>query len=357
MSKDLPQPQQSEEVDLGQLFKLIGNAFERFFKFIGSLLNKLFLAFVWLVFFVKRHFIKLAIAGIIGIVYGFTQKKISAPVYKSMAVVKQNYPTGESLYTLIDYLNELVYQGDSVSLSDKLKTDVSKASAIAGIGIESILDENQKLKLFDDYKKELDSVLASTIKYEDFLKNSDDFDHKYQRITLYATSQENFNEVFKAIVKNIDSSEFFLNEHKKDIAELENKEKVLIESLKKSDTLQKVYQKVLQESTQKTSDAQTSISIKNTEDKSVTKEYELYNNDIELRRELVEIQREIEDKSHIIEIVSMQQSEGTIDNTYDLLALKTESKLVLGILFSAVLFLMLLGLEFVRYLERFKDKI
>ena len=43
MSKDLPQPpqNQSDEVDLGQLFKLIGNAFDRFFKFIGSVFNKL----------------------------------------------------------------------------------------------------------------------------------------------------------------------------------------------------------------------------------------------------------------------------------------------------------------------------
>jgi hypothetical protein len=48
-------PQPSEEVDLGQLFKMIGNAFQRLFQFIGSIFNKLFLAFVWLVFFIKKH--------------------------------------------------------------------------------------------------------------------------------------------------------------------------------------------------------------------------------------------------------------------------------------------------------------
>ena len=35
MSKDLQQEPQSEEVDLGQLFKIIGNAFQRFFDFIS----------------------------------------------------------------------------------------------------------------------------------------------------------------------------------------------------------------------------------------------------------------------------------------------------------------------------------
>ena len=37
MSKDLQQEPQSEEVDLGQLFKIIGNAFQRFFDFIASI--------------------------------------------------------------------------------------------------------------------------------------------------------------------------------------------------------------------------------------------------------------------------------------------------------------------------------
>ena len=58
MSNDLPKPQQSEEVDLGQLFKLIGNAFDRFFRFIGNIFKTLFLAFVWFVFFIKKHIIK-----------------------------------------------------------------------------------------------------------------------------------------------------------------------------------------------------------------------------------------------------------------------------------------------------------
>ncbi len=41
MSKKLPETHNpSEEVDLGQLFNQIGNAFERFFKLIGLILGK-----------------------------------------------------------------------------------------------------------------------------------------------------------------------------------------------------------------------------------------------------------------------------------------------------------------------------
>ena len=34
--------QPSEEVDLGQLFKMIGNAFQRLFQFIGSIFKHIF---------------------------------------------------------------------------------------------------------------------------------------------------------------------------------------------------------------------------------------------------------------------------------------------------------------------------
>ena len=102
MSKDLPKQPTSEEVDLGQLFKLIGNAFNRFFRFIGSILNGLFLAFVWIVFFIKRHILKIMIATILGFGFGYAKEKISDPIYQSSAIVKQNYDTGKNLYNLIN---------------------------------------------------------------------------------------------------------------------------------------------------------------------------------------------------------------------------------------------------------------
>ena len=105
MSNNSPESQPSEEVDLGQLFKLIGNAFNRFFNFIGSIFNKLFLAFVWLVFFTKKHFIKIVLAGVLGFAYGFIKQKTGDPVYKSDIIIKQNYKTGENLYNSLIFLN------------------------------------------------------------------------------------------------------------------------------------------------------------------------------------------------------------------------------------------------------------
>ena len=103
MSEELKPTPQKEEVDLGQLFRMIGNFFQSIFNFFGKLFYLLFLAFVWVVFFVKKNIVILGAAVIIGFVLGLVKEKTAEPVYKSSIMLKQNYETGDNLYKFIDY--------------------------------------------------------------------------------------------------------------------------------------------------------------------------------------------------------------------------------------------------------------
>jgi len=357
MSTNLPEQQPSEEIDLGQLFKLIGNAFERFFRFIGSIFNKLFLAFVWFVFFTKRHFLKFVIIGAVGVLYGIIKQKISKPLYTSTIIVKQNYDTGEHFYNTIKYYNSLITEKDTISLGELLKVEASEASNLFKFEIESVLSENQKIQLFNDYTKGLDSTLAETIEFKDFSRNSNDFEHKLQKINLKSYSKNNFDTIFNQVVRNITTHAFFKNEQEKDLEELLGREKAINESLEESDSLQKVYQQVLKESAQKVPGGNTSITFEGADDKSVTKEFELYEKNLELRRELVEIQRKKEDLAHIIEIVSRQQDVGTMDNKGKLFGFETNKIISFTAKLILLALIILLLLEFVRFLERYKDKV
>ncbi len=357
MSNNLPESQPSEEVDLGQLFKLIGKAFDRFFKFIGSILNKFFLAFVWIVFFIKRHFIKIAIAAVVGVAFGIIKQKTGNPVYKSSIVIKQNYTTGEHLYNTLDYYNSLINEGDSINISTILAIEPHEAINIINFEVESILNDNQKLKLFDNYTKSIDSALATTLEFKKFLNNSNDYEHQFQKITLRSKTKDNFDKIFTQIIKNITSSAFFENEQTKDLEELSRRESIIRESLKDSDTLQKVYQEVLLKSTEKVAGGTTSITFEGAEDKNVTKEFELYNSDLLLSRELVTIEREKEDLKFIIEIVSRQETSGTLDNKEELLGLEINKIIVYGIQLALLLVIILFFIEFLNYLDRFKSKI
>ena len=160
MNKNLQEPQSSEEVDLGQLFKLIGNAFNRLFEFIGSILNSLFLAFVWLVFFTKKHIFKIVIAGVLGIASGIIKQKTAEPIYKTSIIVKQNYNTGENLYEAIEYYNRLVEERDTATISRVLNIDLVKSGKIEGFEAEAVTTENTRIENYDKYIKNLDSVVA-----------------------------------------------------------------------------------------------------------------------------------------------------------------------------------------------------
>jgi len=92
MSTNSNKPNTTEEVDLGQLFKLIGNAFDRFFNFFITIFKSIFLAFVWLVFLVKKRIIILSSAVALGFFIGliglfFTET--SSPKYESSVTIVQ----------------------------------------------------------------------------------------------------------------------------------------------------------------------------------------------------------------------------------------------------------------------------
>ncbi len=357
MSKDLPQPQQSEEVDLGQLFKLIGNAFNNFFRFIGSLFNKLFLAFVWLVFFVKKHALKLVIAGVAGIVLGMVLEKTSEPVYTSYVIVKQNYNVGGNLNNAISYYNALLKQGDVSALENILGIRSVETESILNFELRSVVSENEKLQEFDTYLKTLDTSLVKNVEYKDFLKNSKDYNHQYQQITIKAKERNNFDSVFEKIISNISSNTYFKREQEKDLSELKEQASAISKSLIKSDTLLAIYQKAIVKSAENNNDSQTKITIDNKGNESSTKEFELYTKDLELRQALVEIEREIANKEHIVEITSSKQDSGTIDNKKEFFGKPVSPRKYYAFMLTILTFIALLGMNFVKFLKRYENKI
>ena len=140
----------NEEVDLGQLINMIGNTFNKFFQFIASIFNQFFMAFVWLVFFIRRRVIVLISAIIVGLITGYLIEKTSSPVYKSSISVKQNYQTGENLYGSINYYNGLLRDRDYQILSEVLGL-LSSPKEIVGFEIEPIITDNDMLVMFDKY--------------------------------------------------------------------------------------------------------------------------------------------------------------------------------------------------------------
>lgn len=357
MSKKLLEQPNSEEVDLGQLFRLIGNGFNRFFRFIGKILFGLFLAFVWLVFFLKKHIIKIAIAAILGFCVGYLKEKVGTPIYQSSVVVKQNYDTGKNLYALIDYFNKLIKDRDTLAVRNELNVSGKLASSLVMIEIKPTVLETQLIKNYDNYIKELDSVLASTIDYKTYSKSVNSWEFREHQLIINSKEKVNLNPVFEEIVDKINNSEYFKRENEKDINQLNNRENALKEVLIKSDSLINIYKRVLEMPLDQASGSQTSITIEGSDQIDKTKEFELYKSELEIRRELVQIERDREDKEQILEIISNKQENSVIDAKIHLLDMAFNKKLFYMMAFTFLTIAILLFLNFIKFLEKFKDKI
>ncbi|MGB1370436.1 MAG: hypothetical protein ACPH4M_07095 [Flavobacteriaceae bacterium] len=349
-------PQPSEEVDLGQLFKMIGNAFQRLFQFIGSIFNKLFLAFVWLVFFIKKRAVFLLIAAVAGLALGFILDKTSPPTYKSSITVKQNYATGENLYGSIDYYNSLLKDDDYEVLGRVLGLEKKVSEEILGIEIEPIITDNDRVVMFDKYISGLDSLAASKVEYEVFVDNIKEYKHQLQQISIKSKTRANFKNVFDNVIGDINTNIFFVNEQAKDLAELNQQKVALEQSLAQSDSLQRTYKRVLEQQIESKSTSETSITFEGNNDKNKTREFDLYKNDIELRREIVQIERKLKDKQNIVEIISGKQDSGFVDDTKELLGLTLNTKSYYLVLFTILAFVILFGLEFLKFLEKYKPE-
>lgn len=349
-------PQPSEEVDLGQLFKIIGNGFRSLFQFIGSIFKQLFLAFVWLVFFLKKRAIILLIAAAVGLALGLVLNKTSLPIYKSSISVKQNYPTGQNLYGSIEYYNGLLKDRDYEVLGRVLGIGEDVSNEIIEFSIEPIITDNDRVVMFDQYITELDSLAASKVEYEDFIDNIEDYKHRNQQISIKSTTRVNFKSVFANIVDNINSNSFFKNEQAKDIFELEESKAAIEKALVQSDSLQRTYKRVLEQQMDAKSGAEIGITFEGDNDIDKTREYDLYLNDIELRKELVDINRRLNDIENIVDAISSKQESGFVDNTKEMLGMKLSSRNYYPALFFILAFVVLLGMEFFKFIEKYKPE-
>ena len=349
-------PQPSEEVDLGQLFKMIGNAFQRLFQFIGSIFNNLFLAFVWLVFFIKKRAVFLLIAAVAGLALGFILDKTSPPTYKSSITVKQNYATGENLYGSIDYYNSLLKDDDYEVLGRVLGLEKKVSEGILGIEIEPIITDNDRVVMFDKYISGLDSLAASKVEYEVFVDNIKDYKHQLQQISIKSKARANFKNVFDNVIGDINTNTFLVNEQAKALAELNQQKVALEQSLAQSDSLQRTYKRVLEQQMESKSTSETSITFEGNNDKNKTREFDLYKNDIELRREIVQIERKLKDKQNIVEIISGKQDSGFVDDTKGLLGITLNTKGYYLVVFTILSLVILLGIEFLKFLEKYKPE-
>lgn len=314
-NSNLPKKQQetSDEVDLIVLFNYIGKGFSNFFKFIGNLFVYLFKGIIYFLKPIVKYAKILLIVMAVFAVIGYFMDRQKPDIYSSKMLVKPYFDSKFQLINNIDYYNSLLANNEYNDLANIFKIDEDTAENIRSFEVTAGPEtESDRLLEYEEFLESTDTATANNFTYEKYLEGRDIYASKIFEITVEA----NKNNIFQSLESGLNTT--FENTYSQNLMkkrdQLFNLQKENIQaSLNKIDSLQKVYISVLEEESKSQSRKGMTIGDGLTfeKDKSVTKEYELFNREIQLRSQLVELEEERLKEDVLFDVVSGFQRVGS----------------------------------------------
>ncbi len=338
--------QKDEEIDLGQLFNLIGKGFGK----IGSLITWIFklgwnVIITVLSFFVK-HALKLGIAIVLGGVIGYVVDYNKEPQYEGRMVVEPNFGSGQQLYENVAYYNSLTEQGDTLKLAEVFGIPTWMAADLASFEIEPIVNENQILSTFDDYLRKLDSVTAESFEFETYKENFFQYNYTRHTITVVSKQRDVFATLGDSIIKGVTNNPYYKRQQDAEFAIIAQTEAFYKSTLQEVDTLRKVYMETMKLVAKKPNSQGTNINM--AESNSVqTKELSLFEKETSINNGVAALKRSAVRNAEIIDVISKLPTVGFEKNdVIDRYVLR------FSVVAFVLLFLGLVGIELKQFVKK-----
>lgn len=311
MNENSSNNQSTEEVDLGQLFKLIGDAFNRLFKFIGSIFKAIFSVFIYALKAIIINFKIIGITMIIAGVIGFALEKMSPAVYSSSMLVATHFDSKYQLVTNINYYNALISNQDYTTFSNFFDLSEEDAKEIIKFEINPGPEtENEKIKEYDNFLKSLDSSRAKNITYEEYIDNRSVYSGNIFEIEAFSLQKDIFPKLEKGL-NNAFTNDYTETKKRKRDSLITIQKNNIKEQLAKVDSLQRIYINVLEEDSKSTStELILGEGLSLSKDRSNTREYDLLNKEIELRNTLKTLEEKKVEEDVFFDVISEFQYVG-----------------------------------------------
>ena len=346
-----------EEVDLGQLFKLIGKMFSNLFNFIGNIFKGAFRFLILVLIFLHRGLKWYVAAIVLGVVVGVVLDKTSEKSFGANLYIETNFNSSRQVYENMENLHALASVGhDSVELARILGLTVKQARTLKGFYIKPDFDENYMIEKYSDYYNRLDSISQLTASYTDYKENLMFYNFDIHQIGVASTDKFIYADLQKKLVEVISFNAY--TESVKDVTlkNLDREMKMLNEQAKEIDTLVKEYLKIRIAESKKqaipsggTNLYMSGDSNSNTlivdESKLVARKYAL-----EARRSAIDSSRVKQQK--VVNTLADFPNSG-----YDILEWTDKKKFVLPIVFFGLTFVASLLLLLRDYIEEQSDKL
>ncbi|GAB4153837.1 MAG: hypothetical protein Tsb0033_00920 [Winogradskyella sp.] len=231
-------------------------------------------------------------------------------------LVKPYYDSKYQLANNVDYFNALIGSQNYTELSKIFEIDSSTtAKELIGFEIEIGPEtQNDLLKEYDDYIKSLDSTLAVEVTYEDFIENRDILAGSIFSIKAKATNNDIFPSLEQGFIKTF-KNEYSIKFKARTDSIREVKKQNYLEELERVEKLQETY---LDIKTNESSKGELKLGanglIPLIQEKTETKEYELFQEELKIRSALRILEEEALEESEYYDILSSFEDVGTIES-------------------------------------------
>lgn len=288
MNENSPE-QKSEEVDISQIFSLIGKAFKALFDFIVSIFAFILKAFLLLALFIRNNIIKLGLALLVGFIVGFISDRYEKDYFTSSMIVEPNFQTNSQLLETVKLYGDLVKRNDSTNLAKMLNISESDAAKIQSISIEARSNENIKIKSYNEFVKETDTLVLKDVNFTAYKESLEESDYNQYNITVDSRAVDIYGKIKNSFLKipTTDYAEALKEAELKNLNESENEIK---QSLDDIDSLRAAYKTAMLNSSKNNSESGSSNNVylgQDSERKNT--ELELFNIEIRYQNRLRDV--------------------------------------------------------------------
>ncbi len=200
MEKQVPPNERppSDEIDLGQLFRMIGRG-----------IRNIFIGFLRLFLYLRRNIFKLGLIIVIGLLLGLGLNLIITKRLKTEVIVKPNLESKNYLYDVVDEVQANI-KGRDTSFFNELGISVEhikglqiKVEPVEEKWEETNMDEDIKyLELLEKFRG--DDIISDVVRTE--ILNKSSLNH---RITVYYKDGDAGKGIARKLIDYINSNEYF----------------------------------------------------------------------------------------------------------------------------------------------------
>ena len=188
----------SDEMDLGQLFQMIGNGFKNLFK-----------AFLRLFLYLKKNIVTLGILIVVGLALGYGLNQIVTKRLKTEVIVKPNLESKSYLYSVVGEIQTNVKAGDAsffnemgFGIEDIKGFEVTIEPVEKNASAASIDDDVKYLEMLEKFRG--DDLITDVVRTE--ILNRSNLNHK---ITFYYKDAAIGKNLSEKLLNYINSNEYF----------------------------------------------------------------------------------------------------------------------------------------------------